>query len=480
MSGSRPDMNDIDHLTAWCEADGIHSVRAVFTDQHGHLRGKTVSAAALPNVVERGIGVPGSLLHKDTGNTYAVDLWKPTGDATLDALVGARNIILRPDPATFRTLPWAPGSAIVLCDIETESGASIAHSPRTICARALDRLESHGLGFVAGLELEFHLYARADDGTLTHTHPGWDLLGEEALDRIEPVVEPIRAGLTAMGLAPSTIEAELGPSQIEMTFAPATGLDIADQAVLVRAAIRNMARRSGHHATFMSRPSIGDASFPSGWHLHQSLVDLDAVTSGAGSGGTGSSGARSGGSGPSRFMPGPNDELLAPLGRQWVAGLLHHAPAACLLTTPTVTGYKRYRPRAVTPDRISWSKEHRGAMLRVVGGPGDAGTRVENRAGDPAANPYLLVASQVLSGLDGIDNQRTPPPPTDSPYEADGGEHLPRSLGEAIDHFDSSAMFRAALGDDVVDYLLTLKRSEWHRFCAAVTDWEQHEYLDLY
>ena len=153
---------------------------------------------------------------------------------------------------------------------------------------------------------------------------------------------------------------------------------------------------------------------------------------------------------------------------------------ACLLTTPTVTGYKRYRPRAITPDRISWSREHRGAMLRVIGGEGDPATRVENRVGDPAANPYLLVASQILSGLDGIDNQLTPPPPTESPYEPEGGPQLPRTLGDAIEHFDTSAMFRDTLGDAVVDYLVALKRSEWNRFNAAVTDWEQNEYFDLY
>ena len=119
-------------------------------------------------------------------------------------------------------------------------------------------------------------------------------------------------------------------------------------------------------------------------------------------------------------------------------------------------------------------------MLRVVGGPGDRSTRVENRVGDPAANPYLLVASQILGGLDGIDRCLEPPAPTDSPYEPEGGPPLPRSLGEAIEHFESSALFRATLGDDVVDYLVALKRSEWNRFCAAVTDWEQREYFELF
>lgn len=444
-----------------CADEGIHSVRVVFTDQHGLLRGKTIAVSGLAAAFERGIGVPGSLLHKDTGNTYAIDLWSATGDATLDTLVGARNVVMRPDPTTFRRLPWVEGTAIVLSDLDTDQRRPVPHSTRGICRQAVDRLARHGLVFVAGLELEFHLYARDADRGLTHSHPGWDLLGENTLDRIEPIVEPIRHGLEAMGLTPATIEAELGPSQVEMTFAPTVGLDVADQAMVVRTAIRHLARRHGYHASFMSRPSIDGAGFPSGWHLHQSLT-------------------AEGTTGPSSFMPDDPRELLSQLGRRWVAGLLRHAPAACLLVTPTVTGYKRYRPKAITPDRISWSREHRGAMLRVVGGAGDPATRIENRAGDPAANPYLLVAAQIISGLDGIENRLTPPAPTDSPYEPEGGERLPRSLGEAIDHFDASATFRSALGDDVVDYLLTLKRSEWNRFSAAVTDWEQREYFDLF
>jgi glutamine synthetase len=441
-------------------SEQIHSVRVVFADQHGVLRGKTIAASGLPAAFEQGIAVPGSLLHKDTGNVYAVALWEASGNSTLDALVGARNMVLRPDPSTLRVLPWVEGTALVLSDLETLEGRPVDLSPRGICARATGRLADRGLIFVAGLELEFHLYRAGSDGRLEPCHPGWDLLGEDRLDRIEGAIEPIRRGLSAMGIPPVTIEAELGPGQIELTFAPTRGVEVADQAVLVRSAIRHIARRNGHQATFMSRPRLTTESFPSGWHLHQSL----------------SAEGRAG----SAFTPSDEEDLLSELGRQWVAGLLEHAAASCLLTTPTVTGYKRYRPRAITPDRITWSREHRGAMLRVVGGAGDPATRVENRAGDPAANPYLYVASQMISGLDGVERSTVPPPATESPYEPAGGDLLPRSLGEAIDAFDASALYRNVLGDEVVEYLTTLKRSEWSRFCAAVTDWEQREYFELF
>ena len=388
-----------------------------------------------------------------------IELWAPTGDPTLDEMVGAQNILIRPDPATLRALPWAEGTGLVIGDIETVGGTTIPHAARHICRRALDRLADHGYHFRAGLELEFHLY-RAEPvpgQPVQHSHPGWELLGEDGLDRIEPILAPIRAGLTALGFPPRTIEAELGPSQIEMTFDPADGIDVADQAVIVRSAIRQLARRQGHHASFMCRPAPGgDEAFPSGWHLHQSLVaTLD---------------------GSNALRPEADGEPMSKVGGRYLAGLLTHAAASCLLTTPTVNGYKRYRPRAVAPDRITWGRENRGALLRLVGDPGPA-TRIENRAGDPAANPYLYVASQILSGLDGIEHDRPPPPPTTSPYDPGSGELLPRSLGDAIDAFAASELYRTQLGNDVVDYLVALKRSEWHRFLAAVTDWEQREYF---
>lgn len=453
---------------AFLTDSAVHTVRVLFADQHGVLRGKAIAVSSLASAFERGVGVPASLLHKDTGNTYAIGLWERTGNPVLDALVGVQNIVLRPDPSSLRLLPWAAGTAVVLSDLETLDGLPIGLSTRALCADAVDRLASRGHRFVAGLELEFHLYQRELDGSFADSHPGWDLLGEEPLDRLEPLVEPIRIGLGALGFPPATIEAELGPSQIEMTFPPASGLAIADQAVLVRTAIRQLARRNGLHATFMSRPRIKEESFPSGWHLHQSVVASTAADDAS----------------ASQFVPEDSDDLLSPLGRRWVAGLLHNAAASCLLTTPTVTGYKRYRPKAVTPDRISWSLEHRGAMLRVIGGPGDPSTRVENRVGDPAANPYLYVASQILSGIDGLEapdgTSRVPPPPADNPYEPAGGPLLPRHLGEAIEAFSQSALYRSAWGDHVVDYFAAIKRSEWNRFMTTVTDWEQREYFERF
>jgi glutamine synthetase len=164
---------------------------------------------------------------------------------------------------------------------------------------------------------------------------------------------------------------------------------------------------------------------------------------------------------------------------QFLAGILAHARGGCLLTTPTINGYKRYRPFTLAPDRVCWSWGNRGAMLRVIGGYGDPGTRVENRIGDPAANPYLYLASQVVAGLDGVDQAMDPGPATQTPYESEA-EALPGSLMEAITAFRSDGLYRKALGESFVDYLVTLKEAEVARFLSEVTDWEQKEYFSLF
>ena len=164
----------------------------------------------------------------------------------------------------------------------------------------------------------------------------------------------------------------------------------------------------------------------------------------------------------------------------FAAGILKNAPGATVFTTPTVNGYKRYKPNSLAPDRMVWGRDNKGAMLRVVSaGPGDGATRLENRVGEPAANPYLYLAAQAASGLDGVTNDLSPPPATDDPYASDA-DQLPTNLMDAVTALDNSAMFRGAFGDQFVDYLLHIKRAEIARFMSTVTDWEHREYFELF
>jgi len=173
------------------------------------------------------------------------------------------------------------------------------------------------------------------------------------------------------------------------------------------------------------------------------------------------------------------DEPLSAVGLGYLGGLLAHAGAASVFTTPTITGYKRFKPYSLAPDRVVWGEDNKGAMVRAVGGPGDPATRLENRSGEPAANPYLYIASQLVSGLDGIDSALDPGQPTDRPY-GEAADRLPDSLMDAVAALRADRVFAERFGAAYVDYFIRLKEAEIQRFLAAVTDWEQREYFSLY
>jgi len=198
----------------------------------------------------------------------------------------------------------------------------------------------------------------------------------------------------------------------------------------------------------------------SGWHLHQSLSRR--------------------GDGLNAFAPAPgSDAPLSETGMRFLAGLLAHARGATAFAAPTVNAYRRFRPNSLAPDRAVWGRDNRGAMLRVIGGPGDPATRIENRVGEPAANPYLYFASQIHAGMHGLARGLAPGPSADVPYEAEA-PLLPRSLAEALAALDEDAVLRTGFGPAFVDYFLRLKRAELARFEQEVTDWEQREYFDLF
>jgi len=272
------------------------------------------------------------------------------------------------------------------------------------------------------------------------------------------VLEIIRRDVLALGLPLRSVEVEFGPSQCEFTFQPTKGLVPADIMVLFRSAVKQIARRHGYHATFMCRPKLPNV-FASGWHLHQSIVSRT--------------------SDDNAFMVKDGTEVLSPFGRFYLGGLLEHARASAVFTTPTINGYKRYRTYSLAPDRAIWGRDNRGVMIRVLGGPGDAATRLENRIGEPAANPYLYMVSQILSGLDGVDRKLDPGPSADTPYETRAAL-LPKTLREAVSALDDDPFFRTALGAEFVDYYVHIKNAEIERFQAEVSDWEHREYFEMF
>ncbi|MDO7693633.1 MAG: glutamine synthetase, partial [Burkholderiaceae bacterium] len=215
--------------------------------------------------------------------------------------------------------------------------------------------------------------------------------------------------------------------------------------------------RAGYYATFMCRPPFENI-MASGWHLHQSLVDLA----------TGENAMMRPTPTSTPTQTGEATELLSDLGAHYLAGLLTHARGMTVMCTPTTNGFERFKPNALAPHAIVWGRDNRGAMLRVIGQAGDAATRIENRLGEPAANPYLYMAAQIHAGLAGIDQRLVPPRATADPYGQGATDGLvPNNLGEALDALTADPAMRAGFGDAFINYYEQIKRPEQQRYEAA-------------
>ncbi len=454
----------------------LELVRFSFADQHGVLRGKTVVAEDAAAMLGSGVTMTTTLLAKDTAHKTVYPVFTAGGGFDMAEMQGGGDLVMVADPATFRVLPWAQNTGWLLCDIYFTNGKPVPFSTRQIFRAALTALATAGFDFLAGLEVEFHLF-KLENPRLTPQDSSWppqapdvspltqgyQYLTETRFDQLDAALTPIRRGVAALGMPLRSLEVELGPSQCEFTFRPQRGLAAADTMILFRAATKQIARRNGCLASFMCRPGLPNL-FSSGWHLHQSLIERRG-------GGNAFVGDKRGG--------------LSAVGLNFLGGLLAHAAAAAAFTTPTVNGYKRYRPYTLAPDRAIWARDNRGVMVRVLGQPGDPSTHLENRVGEPAANPYLYMASQIYAGLDGMAERRDPGPAADTPYETKA-PLLPKNLGEALAALRASKVFRKNFGAAFIDYYAHIKEAELARFAADgggegdVTAWEHNEYFDLF
>jgi glutamine synthetase len=451
------------------DADQIEVVRFAFPDQHGILRGKTLVASEAKAALLEGVNLTTTLLLKDTAHRTVFPVFQSGFE--LDGLQGGSDFTIIADPGSFRVLPWAHKTGWLLCDAYMGDGKPSRLATRQILQRALAQLARHEMDFVAGLEVEFHVFrlddpcmALVDSGQpgkppevslLSHGH---QYLTELRYDRADALMELLRTQLQALGLPLRSLEIEYGPSQFELTFGPTVGMQPADLMVLLRSAIKQICQRHGYHATFMCRPRIPNV-MSSGWHLHQSL--------------------RRKADGTNAFMPEREGAPLSPLGMQFLAGLKTHARGSAVLASPTINGYRRYRPFSLAPDRAAWARDNRAAMLRVLGGVGQNASRIENRVGEPTANPYLYLASQLFAGLDGIERRLDPGPSADAPYETPA-EPLPRSLGEALQALQDDAFLVEHLGASFVNYFCRIKNAEIERFNLEVTEWEHREYFEMF
>ena len=488
----------VDHLLRHIKKNGVERVRFAWCDPHGLLRGKTLMASAVERALNDGVGMVSTLMLKDTSDRTAWKVFEHGGVADLPGFESAGNLMLVANPASYKTLPWTPQTGWVQCQPWHADGRPVALDTRRVLQAALARLHTRGYAMRCGLEVEFHIYRLQDNGLkdmldpqqaawpgaapqVEMIHPGYLLLGEAWADMSDEPLQIVQHTAQALGLPLTSLEIELGPSQVEAVFDVTDALTAADNMVLFRSATTQALRREGYHATFMCRPPFPNI-MSSGWHLHQSLVD-----------------AQTGSNVFMRDTPAPSTTAqdaqftLSDIGEHYLAGLLAHARGMALLATPTLNGYERFAPNAMAPQSIVWGHDNRGAMLRVIGQSGrsgqsgqvdqvgqrgDVATRIENRIGESAANPYLYIASQIHAGLDGIDRQVKAPLASSTPYDSHHAR-LPTSMAQAIEALQNDAELTAGLGLDFVNYYTHLKQAEHARWQAAddQRDWVAREYF---
>ncbi len=377
------------------------------------------------------------------------------------------DMLLSPDLATFRVLPWGDPDqrvARLLCDISTPEGAPFEGDPRRVLKRQIARAADMGFTMNAGMEAEFFMFKlgeRGEAATATHDVGGYfDLapadLGEDARRAIVGALEQ-------MGFEVEAAHHEVAHGQHEIDFRYADALTTADNITTFRFVVKYVAQQFGLTASFMPKPIFGQNG--SGMHTHQSLFHGKENS----------------------FWDSSAQWELSPVALHYIGGLLKHARGFCAITNPLVNSYKRLVPGYEAPVNVAWSMRNRSPLIRVPARRG-TGTRVEVRMPDPSANPYLALAVMLASGLDGIATQADHREPVDTNiFEMSFREKrrlriddLPKDLNEACDELEKDDVILEALGDHVAKNFLHAKRQEWHDYITQVTQWELENYLLKY
>jgi glutamine synthetase len=440
----------VQHVQNLIQEYQIHTVRVTVTDNTNITRSRFVPARAFLKAIQGGITqYPSAMLSMDTSASLVLE----AGNGFAG---GYPSLLLVPDLSTFVVLPWAPGTARVIADLAWPDGRPWEGAPRQVLRRILQRLKAAGFTLKGAFEFEFYVFRGNDAGK-----PVWEGLNcfaDVNQFHVSDIFTAIIKGLEGIGAGPEVANTEYGPGQFEITNSPFTGLAVADMAVYYRASIKEILHQLGYTATFMAKPLISASG--SGGHFHHSWLD---------------------GKGQNVFYDPEAPDGLSDICRQVIAGQLAHAGALCALANCTVNSYKRLKPYSFAPVNASWGHEHRCAMIRVPFARGEQ-TRLENRLPAADTNPYLAVAGCLAAGLDGVQKKLALMPPVDGrdPYAEPELPPLPDSLPAALTALEQDAVLREYLGEEFYRNFTALRRAEWARFSAHITDWELNEYLHLF
>jgi glutamine synthetase len=431
------------------EERGVKFIRLWFTDVAGTLKSVAVAPAEIEGAFAEGIGFDGS----------AIEGLARTSEADMLAM---------PDPSTFQILPWrgtVDPAARMFCDVATPDGKPAAADPRNVLRRALDKAAKMGFSFYVHPEIEFYLLKSPELGENGLPVPvdtaGYfdNVPGGTAHDFRRRAVTM----LEQLGISVEFSHHEGGPGQNEIDLRYADALSMADNIMTFRTVVKEVAIEQGVYATFMPKPFTNHPG--SGMHTHFSLFEGDR----------------------NAFFDPAAKYHLSNVARQFIAGILRHAPELTLVTNQYVNSYKRLWGGGEAPSYVSWGHNNRSALIRVpLHKPEKSqSTRIEYRAMDSAANPYLAYALLLSAGLKGIEEGYELAAETeddvwslsDMERRAMGIEPLPQSLDHAIRKLESSELAAEVLGESVFSYVLANKRNEWAQYRSQVTLFELEQNL---
>jgi len=439
-----------DYVLRTIEERNVKFVRLWFTDVAGTLKSVAIAPAEVEGAFSEGIGFDGSAI-EGLARSYEADM------------------LAQPDPSTFQILPWrgeVDPTARMFCDITTPDGVPAAADPRNVLKRALAKAASMGFSFYIHPEIEFYLLKSSQigpEGPIPVDKAGYfdNVPGGTANDFRRRAVTM----LEQLGISVEFSHHEGGPGQNEIDLRYADALTMADNIMTFRTVIKEVAIEQGVYATFMPKPFTEHPG--SGMHTHMSLFEGDT----------------------NAFFDPSSQYSLSKTARSFIAGLLKHAPEITAVTNQYVNSYKRLWGGGEAPSFVCWGHNNRSALIRVPLYKPNKGnsSRIEYRAIDSAANPYLSYALLLSAGLKGIEEGYELPAETednvwdlsDAERRAMGIQPLPQSLDHAIRKLEDSELAAETLGESVFSYVLANKRREWSDYRAQVTPYELKTNLEV-
>jgi glutamine synthetase len=378
--------------------------------------------------------------------------------------INESDLILKPDPDTFSTLPWRPeekGVCRFICDVYWPEGKPFEGDPRYILKRALEKAEKAGYDYNVGPEPEFFILDQDEEGHLIPNDNG-AYFDVEPVDQGTDIRRQLVMDLEALNFDVEVSHHEVAPGQHEIDFKFDHALRTADAVITFKQAIKAIVDTMGYMVTFMPKPFFGENG--SGMHCHQSLFK----------------------GGENVFYDPDTETQLSQEAMYFMGGLLQHSPALTAICAPTINSYKRLVPGYEAPVYVAYGLKNRSTLVRIPASRGK-GTRVELRMPDPSCNPYLAFAAMLEAGLDGMKNKVDPGEPTEIDVFGKSIEELitlgidilPSSLWEAYHALEKDDVVRSTLGDHIYGQFRDIKKKEWDDYRIQVFDYELEKYLNI-